>query len=348
MAELTNSSETLCYPGMETDSSRAEKSSLDGAALLRELARVRTILAARAATEGGFSLHREESLLVVARFVPGLTPEGWRTLLREQKKFPVENNGISTPEDALEKEEDWVALPLDPAEHPQLMTLSKDGAHLFHAVCPLTGTLLPRFFRQHVGGSLRQATGTGSDLSLIVLEIVPPASMKKCRPDTVNEAEISTEAYPNEVFVPFPASPLDGPLCALARLIRTHARFCDTLGRLAIDRLGLLLPGAGPFRARALAERIIGDFNEMVVAEQTSSSVSSGGEEERFRLKAGIACCDSDVESADALLRHVGTALSLAQTGYTRTFRKTGTPAPERKTQVQACEKQFLFFGDTE
>lgn len=347
MAESINSSGTLYYPGMETDSSVSEKSSLDGAALLRELTRVRTILAARAATEGGFSLSRGESLLVVARFVPGLTPEGWRALLQEQKGLAGGRNDLSTPENTAAKEEDWVALALDPAEHPQLMTLSKDGAHLFHAVCPLTGALLPRFFRQHMGGALRQATGTGSDLSLIVLEIVPPASMKKRRTDTVNETEISTETYPNEVFVPFPESPLDAPLCALARLVRTHARFCDTLGRLAVDRLGLLLPGSGPFRARALAERIIGDFNEMVAAEQTSSP-SPGGDEEHFRLKAGIACCDGDVESADALLRHVGTALSLAQAGYTRTFRKTGTPAPERKTQVQACEKQFLFFGDTE
>ena len=308
----------------------------DGAALLRELDRMRTLLAGRAASKEGIALHSGERLLVVARFAPGLSLETWHKLVSNgaSSSLPQAESGNGAADPAA-----WFAFDLDPARHPQLLSLSREGAHLFGLVCPLTGALLPQAFQRELGTELTHVRTGGGELTLVLLEVMGPAPASR----SVREGREGREgnAAPLTAGGPFPSSVLDDPMCQLSRMVRGHVRSCDIPGRLAIDRLAVLMPGVGPFRARALTERLMAAFRE--------ESAASFSGEDALQVRAGIACCDGTLPlSGDALLRQAGNALALAQPGFTRTFRKAGSPAPERKTQVHACEKAFLFFGDTE
>lgn len=336
------------------------------------------LLAARAASRGGISLRKGERLLVVARFAPGLTLEAWNALAQN---VPAEDalaqtvtawkpsdetdrltpNALSTTD--LPDQGAWFALSLDPEQHPQLRAICQDSSHLFHAVCPLTGALLPDPFQAHLTEELNRLAD-GSELSLILLELVAPIWMK--RPCT-HEGETSNPHDFAARLSPFSHTALDFSMNSLARVVRSHIRTCDAPGRLTVDRLALVLPGTGPFRARALAERLIGDFYETLAAEyglamrkHLSHPETEGWSEELIgktreddtplvQVRAGIACCDNEqLLTSEMLLGHASTALTLARPGHTRTFRKTGAASPERKTQVQPCEKHFLFFGDAE
>lgn len=366
--------------------------SCNGGALLRELDRIRTLLAARAASRGGISLRKGERLLVVARFAPGLTLEAWNALtqgvLTESAPLLKISARESTDASVLcektgERDETgrtgrlpdasgaadtanqgaWFVLSLDPDQHPQLRAICQDSSHLFHAVCPLTGALLPDPFCTHLAGELNRLTD-GSELSLVLLELVAPGWMKV--PCAHGEEASNPHDFAARVS-PFSHTALDFSISSLARVVRSHIRTCDAPGRLAVDRLALILPGTGPFRARALTERLIGDFYETLAAEyglsmrkQRSHTETDGWSEELIgetreddtppvQIRAGIACCDMEqLPTPETLLGHASTALTLARPGHTRTFRKAGAQSPERKTQVQACEKHFLFFGDSE
>lgn len=118
--------------------------------------------------------------------------------------------------------------------------------------------------------------------------------------------------------------------------MRRYARVCDIPGRPTEDHPALIMPDVGPFRARALTERLISSFKE----EAFPSGLS---------LRAGLAYCDAEtVLSSETLLQQAEQALNQAQPGFSRMYRKAGILEPERKTQVQACEKAFLFFGEEE
>lgn len=344
--------------------------------MLRELDRMRTLLATRAASRGGFSLRTGERLLVVARFAPGLTLEAWNALTTEEPVATLEAlmaDAVPHASETLAPETlapetaetakttasskttgPWFVLDLDPAQHPQLLGLCQESAHLFHAVCPLTGALLPDPFRAHLAEELHRLAD-GGELSLIMLELVTPVWMKA---PCAHESRAATPHDCTGLGVPFSHTALDFSMSSLARVARAHIRGCDTPGRLTVDRLALVLPGTGPFRARALTERLIGDFCEAIAAEyrlaghkkaagEPSDETKSDPQAPPIQIRAGIACCDGEQKlTPEALLGQASTALTLARPGHTRTFRKTGSP--ERKTQVQACEKQFLFFGDPE
>ena len=358
MDESTNSCATLYSPSMTnadmTDADRTAEP--DGAALLRELDRMRAALASRLAGRGFSGQKPGERLLVVSCFAPGFSMEHWRSLVRERTEGGNENELAQ-----------WFAVELDPARHPQLAAAcSGDGAvPLRQAICPDTGALLPDFFLKNLASELEKTRRSRNDLSLVVLEMVEDKTPEPNRPvrrrsepglsqifagtasaaglldeapapGKPGAASVSTAAPETGGFLPGEKLPL------LAATLKAHARGCDVPARLAQDRMGLLMPGAGALRARAFAERLISAFDEALRRH-------SGGRIVRVALRAGIACFDPEEGAdAEALVRQAATALTLAQPGGTRTFRKAGGVTAERRTQVQACEKQFLFFGAAE
>lgn len=288
----------------------------DGAALLRELDALRAVLAGRAG--GNPSSASRNRLVVVARFFSDLAPDAWNALARYDEPDETDTNRGHGP---------WFALDLDPGEYPQMAGLCRTGAPPLGPVCPLTAALLPEPFLERVAAEVAGLSASGEEATLVLFGVdgapVGTARSAGCPGSAGTDADRRNGE----------SLRLDQSLRALARIMRRHARACDIPGRPTRDHLALLMPGMGPFRARALAERIITSFQQE----------AAGG------LRAGLACCDSDAPvPADLLLARAEAALALAHPGFSHTFRKAGMPDPERRTQVQACEKAFLFFGDSE
>lgn len=340
MDESTNSCGTI-----SSRSTASQSTHMDGPALLRELERLRTGLSgllvkklAEQRTRDDVSALAGERLLVLSCLAKGVSLEDWRTLAAE-----------------FEDMEQWYAFELDPARNPQLAAASTKGVSLQQTVCPETGLLLAAYFQKHLCAELEKARKTGNGPTLLLLEIVNGASRLEPRPTPRREPTLSqifsgnvdldtvaepvTPAQPTEAV----ALTLDDQkkLLLLAQTLRAHARGCDVPARMD-SVLALLMPGAGALRARAFAERLILAFDEALRR-------VSGGQPVRLALRAGIAGCEIDDIPDDAtLITRAKEALGLAQPGGTRTYRKNDMGASERKTQVQACEKQFLFFGAAE
>lgn len=122
----------------------------------------------------------------------------------------------------------------------------------------------------------------------------------------------------------------DEDMALLATLIRRHIQECDSLGLLDRQRLALVLPGAGLFKAQALLE-------EMLTAISNESLP---------RCTAGIAGGHPS-DDGTTLLQQAVTALREAreQCCTLRVYRETSDPLTERKTLVRSDEKRFLFSG---
>ncbi len=318
----------------------------NGAELLRELDRLRAVLASGAAGEDLSDCGSAERLLVVSCLAPGLSMEHWRALLRRERE--AGGPGIAAR---------WFALEIETARYPQLAAaFGRKGAA--PVLCPETGILTAEFFMQTLEAELTKCRNSGNELTLIVLEAVDAPersaegspvqrrnalSLNRILAGEAAFAEPESGGAPERRDEPGPL-PADPGLSArmpslLASALRTHARGCDVPARLSEERLGLLMPGAGALRARAFAERLIGVFTETLHRHSAGRPAAS-------TLRAGIAYHDPQApEGAQELMEQALKALDAAQPGGTRTFRKAGGAVVERRTQVQACEKQFLFFG---
>lgn len=300
----------------------------EGAALLRELDGLRAILAGAAGARPAPPADRQDRLIVLARFLDHT----------EAEDTPADHRAENEARDP------WFTLELDPEEYPQMRGLCRADAPPLGPVCPVTAGLLPESFLRLVASETDRLIAAGGEatLALFAVDSAPGAFSGDSRPPSEAGSRDRNRRHGNDRCAGatpggvFPPSVADAPLRVLARLMRRHARACDIPGRPARDHLALLMPGVGPFRARALAERLIAAFREEAVPDGAV-------------LRAGLACCDAEAPiSADVLLARAEEALALAQPGFSRTFRKEGAPEPERRTQVQACEKAFLFFGDSE
>lgn len=303
----------------------------DGAEILREIDALRAVLAGRAG--GLYSPAPGDRLIVVARFFSDLTPEAWNALARYDG--PGEPGGTNEHKG----HGPWFALELDPEEYPQMVGLCRADAPPLGPVCPLTAALLPEPFLSRVAAEVASLSASGGEATLAIFSVdgasagtAPAAGGLQAVP--TDAAQTHTDRTNGNQAGEAPPR-IERSLRALARIMRRHARACDIPGRPTPDHLALLMPGVGPFRARAMTERIIASFQQ--------ETAPAGA------VRAGLASYDSDAPvSADILLARAEAALTLAQPGFSHTFRKAGMPEPERRTQVQACEKAFLFFGDSE
>lgn len=341
MDESTNSCGTIC----SRSTASRETTSVDGPALLRELERLRsgltTLLSQKLADQHSRDDVRAlagERLLVLSCLAKGVSLDDWRSLSAESADM-----------------EQWYAFELDPARNPQLSAASTKGLPLQQAVDPETGLLMEPYFQKHLGTELDKARKTGNGPALLLFEIVNGISRIETWPKPRREPTLSQifsgNADPDVVPETAPsAQPVQATqltlddqkkLLLLSQTLRAHARGCDVPARME-QSLALLMPGAGVLRARAFAERLVLAFDEALRR-------VSGGQPVRLALRAGIAGCEiDDMPDGATLLSRAKESLALAQPGGTRTYRKNDMGASERRTQVQACEKQFLFFGATE
>lgn len=299
MAESTNSCGTTYCPA-----TKKAKLKSNGHALLRELDRVRSLLAAKIWPEAN-----EMPLLVMARFVKGISLPEFIDLTKD-----------------LPENSEWVALSLDASQYGNLTLLVEQGFDLKTQICPFTGVLQDAALVQQFGLELERVEAAQVDLSCVLFEL-------------------------DKHFTAF--AQMDLSLGLLARIIKHEARVSATLGRVG-DRLALILPKTGPFQARALAERVIVALQD--VLQQDNVSGLDLSLTDNLPIRAGISYIEFNpsnekpikLPSSKQLLDDAAKALILAKQGFTRTFKRSGADGPEQRTQVQACEKQFLFFGDTE
>lgn len=122
----------------------------------------------------------------------------------------------------------------------------------------------------------------------------------------------------------------DEGLVPLAGLIRRHIQDCDSLGLLDRQRLALVLPGAGLFKAQALLEEMLA----AVTAENLPRCT--------IGIAGGNPCDDGTV-----LMQQAVQALCEAKEHRCclRVYREASDPLAERKTLVRSDEKRFLFSG---
>ena len=127
----------------------------------------------------------------------------------------------------------------------------------------------------------------------------------------------------------------------LMEAIRRHTLSCDSLGQLEKDRLVLILPGAGLFKAQAVVEEVLGDC-ACTEGLQWAAGIAGG-------TVGGIGGGTAGGIGGDGqtLLQQALQALRDAQQQQlpVRVHREAAHPLSERKTLVHSDEKRFLFSG---
>ena len=338
MDASTNSCGTTCSPSMAEPLTRH----LDSAALLSELERLRETLATAGARhldatqsvdakagpppQIGEGEGKNEKALIFSCLAPGWTLESLRAALGEK--------GVGS---------DWFVTELSRSRFPKLAKARQP--RLGGLLCPELAVYTDAAFSAALDQELESARRRGGDLTLILFELVStrtpetdemPGTEAAGRPDAENAKEGATPP----VLLPDPA---EAALCLalLCQTLKSSARGCDIPG-LAGSGIGLIMPGAGGLRARAFAERLTVDFLD---AQQRRGE----GRTVEVTLRAGLACLESEDHPDAATLRErAQSALAEARPGGSRTWRSSAARIAERKTEVRAAEKKFLFFGSPE
>jgi len=212
------------------------------------------------------------------------------------------------------RDQGWFFLSLPSAGYPSLHALLQLVDSLPDDSCPLTQALTPRSFARKLREEAERAVRHNADLALIVLAGAGPMDARS--------------------------------LLALAEAAQLEMSGGDTLARIEQDRLAVIAPNARQLKVRALAERILDRF---------AASLPPGpGPLSCQAARAGIACFSPDenltdtAKIADALRENSLAALETAPANQARVHQRDTRPMAERSVLVQAGEKQFLFFGNTE
>ncbi|AGW14487.1 putative GGDEF domain protein [Megalodesulfovibrio gigas DSM 1382 = ATCC 19364] len=165
--------------------------------------------------------------LVIARLVPSLTLDDWKTMLER-------------PELAGLK--DWIALPLAGDTLPFLHHLQSRLEELAWQTehDPLTGLHNRRAFDRILSQELNRAQRQHSRLALAIIDL---DNFKR-----VND----TYGHPCG----------DMALQTLARVLTAGKRGYDVAARTGGEEFSLILPGAGMRRARAMVQRLLETFSE--------------------------------------------------------------------------------------
>ena len=117
----------------------------------------------------------------------------------------------------------------------------------------------------------------------------------------------------------------------LLRCIELHTSPCDSLGLLPEMRYALALPGAGIFKARAVAESILQSF----AGAGHDCTAGIAGTEAPENI-----CAEMLLQQADAALRRIPD-----QAAKISVYRDRAEALSLRKTLVHSHEKRFLFSG---
>lgn len=174
-----------------------------------------------------------------------------------------------------------------------------------------TGLLLPGPFLRRLAEEVERAVRLKESVALIVLE---PAAQ---------------EAY----------QPENEQLALCAQVMVSSARGGESLGHIGEMQLALVLPGATAMKARAACSRL----------ERAFESLSAGSIQPRF----GVAALDTIQTETEGQGDLLGIKLAVAACQCCSSLDDTSLRKDENSLRkehffVEACEKQFLFFGTVE
>lgn len=247
----------------------------------------------------------EERLVAVIRLCRDLPLDEWRKL-------------TGNPEF-----EQWLALPVRGEAYPHLLHLQERLENLsFQSEHdPLTELHNRRAFERILKLELQRSTRQGHYLSLAVIDL---DNFKK-----VND----TYGHPcgDEVLV------------SLAEVLIKNKRTYDLAARLGGEEFALILPGAGPSKAKEMVNRVLGVFNKAPIS-------CTGFDMPLYcTFSAGVATTRSKTPIKPAeLMSLADKALYQAKEQGKNTV--VGQRAPRelelpKATMVRSEEKQFLFTG---
>jgi len=248
---------------------------------------------------------RSDRLVAVIRLCRDLPLEEWQKL-------------ATTPEF-----EQWLALPVSGEAYPHLVHLQErlESLSFQSEHDPLTELHNRRAFERILKLELQRATRQGNYLSLAVLDL---DNFKK-----VND----TYGHPcgDEVLV------------ALAETLVKNKRTYDLAARLGGEEFALILPGAGPTKAKDMVQRVLEIFGD------TDIYCSGRDTPLHVTFSAGVATTRARTPiKPSELMTLADKALYMAKEQGKNTV--VGQRAPRelelpKATMVRSEEKQFLFTG---
>lgn len=246
-----------------------------------------------------------EPLVAVIRLCKDLPLEEWRKL-SQSPDF-----------------EQWLALPVNGESYPHLLHLQERLENLsFQSEHdPLTELHNRRAFERILKLELQRATRQGHYLSLAVLDL---DNFKK-----IND----TYGHPcgDEVLV------------ALAETLVQNKRTYDLAARLGGEEFALVLPGAGPSKAKDMISRLLQTFGETAI---TCTGLDTPI---HATFSAGVAATRAKVPiRSTELMNLADKALYMAKEQGKNTVVVQRAPKElemPKTTMVRSEEKQFLFTG---
>lgn len=241
--------------------------------------------------------------IAVFHVFPDLSAEDWEQLAQKYRL------------------EDWVAVPFDftPEHGDANWRALFESALAKESLDPLTRLPNRTQFEARMKAEMQRASHTGTDLSVVVLDLDHARDLKKR----------------------FGSKARDTALVKMAETMRTCSRMYDLCARLTSDEFALVLPGTPPLRALAMAERLRDHMRAQVLS-------AENGEPFSLTFSAGIASLSQGPGiSQAALVEKAEEALFEAKRqGRDRVL--LAGDFSDYDTKVQCSEKLFLFFGDDE
>ncbi len=242
------------------------------------------------------------ALVSITRFFPGLTLEEWGPLAGAY--------GL----------QDWLALALDAPSYRNVWHLQQALELLAHQTehDPLTGLVNRRGFQRKLDIELERVERSKGVVSIVSIDL---DDFKR-----VND----TYGHPCG----------DTVLCGLAETLMKTKRTYDVAARIGGEEFCLLLPGASPLKAKAMAERVLDSF---------SAHAFCCGQHSPFwcTFSAGVAGMQGKHPfSPDQLMALADQALYEAKThgkNCVHIARQQAEKKYDRSTMVHSSEKQFLF-----
>jgi len=241
--------------------------------------------------------------LALTRLVPGLTMESWNELSQRY--------GLS----------DWLAIDLDNSTYFNLANLQKIFEDLTHKSerDPLTGLYNRQAFEHKLSMELQRVERSNGQLSLAIIDLDNFKNINDTYGHNCGDEVIRT----------------------LADMLDASTRGYDHAARIGGEEFALLLPGAGPLRAKALMDRLCSMFSDTTIkcCEATiqctfSAGVASLKGRNKTTGKELFEVADKALYQAkNAGRNRVSVTRQLVEFEY------------DRSTMVHSNEKQFLFSG---
>ncbi|WP_074217214.1 GGDEF domain-containing protein [Halodesulfovibrio marinisediminis] len=249
------------------------------------------------------TISQADQQLALTRIVPGMTMDTWNNL--------SERYGFSN----------WLALDLDSSTYFNIANLQKIIEDLTDKSerDPLTGLYNKKAFEHKLTMELQRVERSNGQLSLAIIDLDNFKNINDTYGHNCGDEVIRT----------------------LADLLDASTRGYDHAARIGGEEFALLLPGAGPLRAKALMDRLCSTFADTFI-KCTDASIQCTFSAGVASLKGRNKAKGKDLfEVADKALYQAKNAGK----NQVRVTRQLVEFEYDRSTMVHSNEKQFLFSG---